>query len=77
MSLGHLDGAEATREGFASAIDFEQAFTAINGRYDPRAIVWRIEFESLAHSGGAPVRSTRDTSLRPRVWRNGREAASA
>ncbi len=45
VALGWLDEAEAGREGFASVAAFELAFAAINGGYDPRAVVWRIEFE--------------------------------
>jgi hypothetical protein len=44
--LGWLDDAEARREGFADAATFEQAFGAINGSYDPGALVWRVEFVS-------------------------------
>jgi len=51
VSLGRLDEAEAAREGFGSPREFERAFTGINVRYDPRAIVWRIEFELLACEG--------------------------
>jgi hypothetical protein len=47
MPLGRLDAQEAAREGFASASEFEDAFAAINGGYDPSAIVWRIEFTPL------------------------------
>lgn len=43
--LGHLDDDEARSEGFDSALDFEMAFGAINGNYDPTALVWRVEFE--------------------------------
>lgn len=42
--LGHLSDHEARLEGFPSAQAFEDAFTAINGSYDPDAIVWRIEW---------------------------------
>ena len=47
VSLGRLDEREAAREGFASAQEFERAFAAINGGYDPDVVVWRIEFELL------------------------------
>ncbi|MEV4415441.1 ASCH domain-containing protein [Catellatospora sp. NPDC049609] len=45
MPLGHLDTAEARREGFDSPDAFEAAFAQINGRYDPAALVWRVELE--------------------------------
>lgn len=41
--LGLVGDIEARREGFASRQDFEAAFTAINGSYDPGALVWRVE----------------------------------
>lgn len=43
--LGHLDDDEARREGFCSAAAFEEAFAAINGKYDAGLQVWRIAFE--------------------------------
>lgn len=42
--LGFLANHEAIREGFASTEAFERAFTAINGSYDPEALVWRVVF---------------------------------
>lgn len=42
--LGVLWEAEAIREGFEHRIAFEQAWEKINGAYDPRAWVWRVEF---------------------------------
>jgi hypothetical protein len=53
VALGRLDEAEAGREGFASVAAFERAFAAINGGYDPDALVWRIEFELLEQAGAA------------------------
>ncbi len=53
VALGRLDEVEAGREGFASVAAFERAFAAINGVYDPDAVVWRIEFE-LLENGGTP-----------------------
>lgn len=44
--LGHPDADEARREGFRSALEFKEAFAGINGRYDPDAEVWRIEFRA-------------------------------
>jgi hypothetical protein len=46
--LGHLTRDEARREGFESAADFEQAWAAINGGYDPTALVWRVGFRLAA-----------------------------
>lgn len=43
--LHALSEDEAHREGFPSAAAFVEAFEAINGRYDPDALVWRVEFE--------------------------------
>jgi hypothetical protein len=43
--LGTLDDQEARREGFDDRAEFERAFGAINGAYDPAALVWRVEFE--------------------------------
>ena len=45
--LHDLDDDEAVREGFATKVEFVDAFTAINGSYDPAALVWRIEFERV------------------------------
>jgi hypothetical protein len=45
--LGRLDDAEARREGFADAVEFEAAFAAINGSYDPTVEVWRIELRAV------------------------------
>jgi len=46
MVLGRLDDLEARREGFTDAAAFEEAWTAINGVYDPDAGVWRIGLSS-------------------------------
>jgi uncharacterized protein YhfF len=43
--LGHLIEREAVAEGFDDVEDFIEAWTEINGRYDPDAIVWRVSFE--------------------------------
>jgi hypothetical protein len=43
--LGLLTLAEALREGFESVTAFRVAWGQINGSYDPRALVWRVEFE--------------------------------
>ncbi len=45
--LGYLSDSEAEREGFADVEQFEAIFAAINGSYDPDALVWRIGFEVL------------------------------
>jgi hypothetical protein len=45
--LGRLDVDEAKREGFFTVEAFEEAFTGINGKYDPAALVWRVEFRAL------------------------------
>lgn len=42
--LGHIANYEAIREGFRSTGEFERAFAAINGSYDPDALVWRVVF---------------------------------
>jgi len=42
MPLGRLSNAEAQAEGFGGRGGFVMAWTAINGSYDPAAIVWRI-----------------------------------
>ncbi|MEJ7804020.1 MAG: ASCH domain-containing protein [Candidatus Limnocylindria bacterium] len=42
MALGWLSDAEAHCEGFGTAAAFGEAWTAINGAYDPEAGVWRI-----------------------------------
>ena len=44
--LGHLDVAEARREGFASVAEFEATFAGINGAYDPTVEVWRVELQA-------------------------------
>lgn len=37
---------EARREGFTSAAEFREVFAALNGgKYDPSALVWRLELE--------------------------------
>lgn len=45
LVLGVLSYSEACLEGFASVAEFEEGFAGINGSYDPKAIVWRVEFE--------------------------------
>jgi hypothetical protein len=45
--LGRLSQADARAEGFNSVEAFERAFTAINGVYDPAALVWRVHFEAM------------------------------
>lgn len=49
--LGHLDVAEAQREGFSTVADFEQAFAGINGSYDPDVEVWRVELRAVDQAG--------------------------
>ena len=39
---------EAQKEGFASVHPFADAWVAINGTYDPDAVVWRVEFEAVS-----------------------------
>jgi hypothetical protein len=46
--LGRLDAPEAKREGFDSVEAFEATFEGLNGGYDERAWVWRLEFEVCA-----------------------------
>lgn len=46
--LGRMNVREAAREGFESIAAFEEAWTVINGAYDPNALVWRVEFEVAA-----------------------------
>ncbi len=48
VALGVLDDAEAKREGFPSASHFIDGWAAINGTYDPDALVWRIGLEAIA-----------------------------
>jgi len=43
--LGFLRDSEARAEGFANREQFEAAWTAINGVYEPSALVWVVEFE--------------------------------
>jgi hypothetical protein len=43
--LGYLSDEEARREGFTGASGFIWTWEAINGGYDPDAIVWRVVFE--------------------------------
>ncbi len=45
VELGHLDDAEARREGFASAAEFERLWTEMHGSYDPELCLWRLAFE--------------------------------
>jgi hypothetical protein len=48
MALGRLSNAEAQAEGFGGRGGFVMAWTAINGTYDPHALVWRIGLEAEA-----------------------------
>jgi hypothetical protein len=43
--LGEIGDQEAQREGFTTQRDFDDAWVAINGIWDPKALVWRVEFE--------------------------------
>jgi hypothetical protein len=61
--LGDLDDDEAFREGFATKVEFVDAFAAINGSYDPAAAVWRVEF-AVASSADVLVDPLR-TQLEP------------
>lgn len=45
--LAHFGPADARAEGFATAAEFEAAWTAINGGYDPMTLVWRIGLEAI------------------------------
>ena len=45
--LNWVDADEAIREGFPTVLAFREAFTAINGGYDPHALVWRVGLEAL------------------------------
>lgn len=47
MTLGILSRAEAQAEGFAGPLAFVEAWEAINGVYDPYAVVWRIGLEAV------------------------------
>ena len=38
---------EAQAEGFADRWQFRCAWEAINGSFDPEAVVWRVEFEVI------------------------------
>lgn len=46
--LGFVDAAEARREGFGSVAEFVAAFVAINGEYNSRAQVWRVELKAVS-----------------------------
>jgi len=48
LHLGDVGEREARREGFDTQREFAEAWAAINGRWDPAALVWRIEFEVVA-----------------------------
>ena len=45
-ALGWLPPSEARAEGFADQKAFIDAWEAINGVYDPHAVVWRIGLEA-------------------------------
>jgi hypothetical protein len=47
MTLGILSRDEAQAEGFAGPLAFVEAWEAINGAYDPHAVVWRIGLEAV------------------------------
>lgn len=47
QSLGYLSDEEARLEGFTDEADFRATFEAINRRYVPSLMVWRVEFESV------------------------------
>lgn len=46
--LGNITDAEARAEGFAGRPAFVDAWAAINGRFDPMAIVWRVGLRAIA-----------------------------
>jgi hypothetical protein len=46
MAVGADREVEARREGFTTAEAFIEAWTRINGHWDPRVHVWRVEFEA-------------------------------
>jgi len=46
LALGWLSDAEAHSEGFETAAAFGEAWTAINGAYDPEVGVWRIGLQA-------------------------------
>lgn len=48
MTLRTLSTDEARREGFETMADFVRAWREINGSYDFKARVWRVEFEVVA-----------------------------
>lgn len=45
--LGWLGAGEELLEGFATTYAFQEAWRAINGAYDPEALVWRVAFEVI------------------------------
>jgi hypothetical protein len=47
MRLGWISHAESLKEGFGSRSEFYTAWNAINGAFDVRALVWRVEFEVI------------------------------
>ncbi|CAB4896145.1 unannotated protein [freshwater metagenome] len=59
--LGHLDDAEARREGFPDAAAFEATFAELNGGYDPTLLVWRVVLAAERHELGADPATPRFT----------------
>lgn len=56
QTLGHIDDAEARREGFPNREAFEATFAAINGSYDPTVEVWRVELRPAGATTEGPSR---------------------
>ncbi|MBT0160697.1 ASCH domain-containing protein [Candidatus Bathyarchaeota archaeon A05DMB-2] len=42
--LGGISAEDVRKEGYNSLEEFKQAWTAINGRWDPDLVVWVYEF---------------------------------
>jgi hypothetical protein len=75
-ALGYLDDEEARREGSASADEFEATWRAINGRYDPDTLVWRVELKALPGSRPPVVEPSRQEVMYRRHVRTLRAGAS-
>jgi len=57
VALGAGDDAEAAREGFESWVEFAATWQRLHGRYDPFAMVRRIEFVHVFEQLGLGVAS--------------------
>lgn len=55
---GVLFRGEARREGFPSVADFVEAWIAINGSFDARTLVWRVELSAVDDDGAGCCRGS-------------------